>query len=140
MVWIGNNGAVIRCGCGGGETAERTSVASQWHGKTHCPNRKSKRTVGKACGCAMRRGAARHHHQQKGKTMPSIDLGTLRRVAAMQRRYADSLARQAAEQRLSELDRYVESERERRGMQPIVSDTGKVIAWVHTRQQPKEGR
>ncbi len=67
--------------------------------------------------------------------MPSIDLGTLRRVAAMQRRYADSLARQAAEQRLDEIERRVQNERQKRGMQPITTDTGKVLGWVHTRPQ-----
>jgi tetrahydromethanopterin S-methyltransferase subunit G len=58
----------------------------------------------------------------------------------MQRRYADSLARQAAEQRLDEVERRVENERVRRGLEPVVTDTGKVIAWVRTRQQPKGGR
>jgi hypothetical protein len=72
--------------------------------------------------------------------MPSIDLATLRRVAAMQRRYADSLARQLAERRLDEVERHVQNERQRRGLQPVVTDTGKVIAWVRTRPQPQEGR
>jgi outer membrane protein assembly factor BamD (BamD/ComL family) len=67
--------------------------------------------------------------------MPSIDLATLRRVAAMQRRYADSLARQAALARLDEVERRVQQERERRGMQPIMSDTGTVLGWVRTRSQ-----
>ncbi len=88
----------------------------------------------------MRTGAAAHHHYQKGKTMPSIDLGTLRKLAAMQRRYADSLARQQAERRLDELETALLHERQRRGMQPIMSDTGAVLGWVDTRQQPKEGR
>ena len=72
--------------------------------------------------------------------MPNIDLATLRRVAAMQRRYADSLARQAAEQRLTELETALEHERQRRGLEPVVTDTGRVIRWVRTRQQPQEGR
>ncbi len=72
--------------------------------------------------------------------MPNVDLATLRKLAAMQRRYADSLARQAAEQRLNELDAALEHERQRRGLQPVTTDTGKVIAWVRTRQQPQEGR
>ena len=67
--------------------------------------------------------------------MPNIDLATLRRVAAMQRRYADSLARQAAEQRLTELETALDRERQRRGMQPITTDTGKIIRWVRTRPQ-----
>jgi outer membrane protein assembly factor BamD (BamD/ComL family) len=72
--------------------------------------------------------------------MPSIDLATLRRVAAMQRRYSDALARQAALARLDEVERHVQQERERRGLAPVTTDTGKVIAWVNTRQQPKVER
>ncbi len=72
--------------------------------------------------------------------MPSIDLGTLRRLAAMQRRYADALARQAAVQRLDELDAALQHERQRRGMAPIMSDTGAILGWVRTRPQPQEGR
>ncbi len=71
--------------------------------------------------------------------MPNIDAATVRRLVAMQRRYADSLARQMAVQRLDEVERRVESERQRRGMQPVVTDTGKVIAWVHTRPQTPGG-
>lgn len=67
--------------------------------------------------------------------MPSIDLETLRKVSAMQRRYADSLARQLAERRLNELETALDRERERRGMQPIMSDTGAVLGWVRTRPQ-----
>jgi hypothetical protein len=58
----------------------------------------------------------------------------------MQRRYADALARQAAAQRLDQLDRHIQSERQRRGMEPVTTDTGKVIAWVHTRPQVPGGR
>ncbi len=71
--------------------------------------------------------------------MPSIDTATLRRLAAMQRRYADALARQVAAQRLDQLDRHIQSERQRRGMEPVTTDTGKVIAWVHTRPQTPGG-
>ncbi len=67
--------------------------------------------------------------------MPSIDLATLRRVAAMQRRYSDVLARQAALARLDEVERRVQQERERRGMEPITSDTGAILGWVRTRSQ-----
>ena len=71
--------------------------------------------------------------------MPNVDAATLRKLAAMQRRYADSLARQAAEQRLDDVERRVENERVRRGMEPVVTDTGKVIAWVRTRPQTPGG-
>ena len=67
--------------------------------------------------------------------MPSIDLGTLRKLAAMQRRYADALARQAAVQRLDEVEAHIQSERQRRGMAPITSDNGEVLGWVRTRSQ-----
>ena len=71
--------------------------------------------------------------------MPNVDAATVRKLVAMQRRYADRLARQVAEQRLSDLDQYVLHERQRRGMEPVVTDTGKVIAWVHTRPQTPGG-
>ncbi len=72
--------------------------------------------------------------------MPNVDTATLRRLAAMQRRYGDRLARQLAEQRLNELDAALQHERERRGMAPIMSDTGAILGWVRTRPQPQEGR
>ncbi len=72
--------------------------------------------------------------------MPSIDTATLRRLAAMQRRYADALARALAAQRLDEVEAHIQNERERRGMQPVTTDTGKIIRWVHTRQQTPGGR
>jgi hypothetical protein len=37
------------------------------------------------------------------------------------------------------LDRHIQSERQRRGMEPVTTDTGKVIAWVHTRPQTPGG-
>jgi len=72
---------------------------------------------------------------KEGIDMPNIDLATLRRVAAMQRRYADGLARQQAERRLDELETALLHERQRRGLEPVTTDTGKVIAWVRTRSQ-----
>ena len=71
--------------------------------------------------------------------MPNIDLATVRKLAAMQRRYADSLARQAAERRLDELDAALQHERQRRGMAPIMSDDGAILGWVHTRPQTPGG-
>ena len=65
--------------------------------------------------------------------MPSINIGLLRSLARTQEKYADVLARQIAEQRLDEVEAHVQHERERRGLQPVVTDTGKVIAWVRTR-------
>jgi len=63
-----------------------------------------------------------------------------KRVAKQLRRYRDVLARQLAERRLDELETAVLHERERRGLQPVTTDTGKVIAWVHTRPQTPGGR
>ncbi len=72
--------------------------------------------------------------------MPSIDTRTVQRLIRSQRRYADVLARQLAERRLDEVEAHVHDERQRRGMEPVTTDTGKVIAWVHTRQQTPGGR
>ncbi len=72
--------------------------------------------------------------------MPWIDPETLRKVSATQRRYRDVLARQQATQRLDALDQYVHNERARLGLEPVVTDTGKIIRWVHTRQQTPGGR
>jgi len=72
---------------------------------------------------------------RKERLMPNIDAGLLRRLATTQRRYRDVLARQIAEQRLDEVERRVQHERERRGMEPITTDTGAVIGWVRTRPQ-----
>ncbi len=72
--------------------------------------------------------------------MPSIDRETLQKLTTAQRRYSDTLARQVAEQRLNDLDAHVLHERERRGMKPIMSDTGAILGWVRTRPQPQEGR
>jgi hypothetical protein len=72
--------------------------------------------------------------------MPNVDAATVRKLVAMQRRYADRLARQVAEQRLTDLETAVQHERQRRGMEPITTDTGKVIAWVRTRPQTLGGK
>jgi hypothetical protein len=72
--------------------------------------------------------------------MPSIDTRTVQRLIRSQRRYADSLARQLAEIRLDEVEAHVHDERQRRGLQPVTTDTGTIIAWVHTRQQTPGGR
>ncbi len=72
--------------------------------------------------------------------MPNIDRELWLRLIARQEKYNDVLARQLAERRLDELDAALQHERQRRGLQPVTTDTGKVIAWVRTRQQPKEGR
>jgi L-amino acid N-acyltransferase YncA len=72
--------------------------------------------------------------------MANIDLATLRRVAAMQRRYADGLARQAAERRLDEIEAWLDAERQRRSLAPVTNDSGKVIGWTRTRPQVPGGR
>jgi hypothetical protein len=72
--------------------------------------------------------------------MPNIDRGLWLRLIARQQKYADALARQAAVQRLDEVEAHIQSERQRRGMEPVTTDTGKVIAWVHTRPQSPGGR
>ncbi len=72
--------------------------------------------------------------------MPWIDLETVRRVSATQRRYRDQLARQQAAIRLDELETALLHERERRGMAPVTNDDGTIIRWVHTRQQTPGGR
>ena len=77
---------------------------------------------------------------KEGIDMPNIDLATLRRVAAMQRRYADVLARQIAEQRLDEVEARIDAERQRRGLAPVTNDSGKVIGWTRTRPQVPGGR
>jgi hypothetical protein len=72
--------------------------------------------------------------------MPNIDRGLWRRLIARQEKYLDTLARQQAERRLDEVEAHVQNERERRGLQPVVTDTGKIIAWVRTRPQSPGGR
>ncbi len=67
--------------------------------------------------------------------MPSINIGLLRSLARTQEKYNDVLARQLAERRLNELETALEHERERRGMKPIMSDTGAILGWVRTRPQ-----
>lgn len=48
-------------------------------------------------------------------------------------RLNDYMARDLAEQKLAEIEERVKAERERRGLQPVTTDTGQVIAWVRTR-------
>jgi len=72
--------------------------------------------------------------------MPNIDRELWRRLIARQEKYRDVLARQQAERRLDELETALDRERQRRGLQPITTDSGKVIAWVRTRQQPTGGK
>jgi hypothetical protein len=70
--------------------------------------------------------------------MPNIDRELWRRLTARQEKYRDVLARQQAERRLDELETVLDHERQRRGLQPVTTDTGKVIAWVRT-QAPAPG-
>jgi pyruvate/oxaloacetate carboxyltransferase len=56
-----------------------------------------------------------------------------KRVAGHLRRYRDVLARQQAEQRLDEMEASIIADRQSRGYQPVVTDTGQVIRWVPTR-------
>ncbi len=72
--------------------------------------------------------------------MPWIDKESLRKISATQERYRDVLARQQAAIRLDELEQYLQSERERRGLKPVVTDTGVTIAWVRTTPQVPGGR
>jgi hypothetical protein len=67
--------------------------------------------------------------------MPNIDRGLWRRLIATQEKYNDVLARQLAERRLDELDAALDRERQRRGLQPIVTDTGVTLGWVRTLPQ-----
>ncbi len=67
--------------------------------------------------------------------MPNIDRELWLRLIARQEKYNDVLARQQAERRLDELETALQHERQRRGLQPVTTDTGKVIAWVRTRSQ-----
>ncbi len=71
--------------------------------------------------------------------MPSIDTRTLRMLTSAQRRYNDSLARQQAAIRLDEVETYLQHERQKRGLEPVTCDNGKVIAWVRTRPQQPTG-
>ncbi len=63
-----------------------------------------------------------------------------KRVARHLRRYRERLERDAAERRLEALEARLADLRERRGMAPITSDTGAILGWVDTRQQPKGER
>ncbi len=63
-----------------------------------------------------------------------------KRVAKHLRRYRERLERDAAERRLDELETALQHERQRRGMQPITSDTGAILGWVDTRPQAPGGR
>ncbi len=62
-----------------------------------------------------------------------------KRVARHLRRYRERLerdrARELAEQRLAELEAQLAQARARRGMKPIVSDTGVTLGWVDTLPQ-----
>ena len=62
------------------------------------------------------------------------------RVAGHLRRYRAHLERHAAERHLQELEDRLAEERQRRGMQPIISDTGQILGWVDTRPQMPGGR
>ncbi len=72
--------------------------------------------------------------------MPNIDRGLWRRLIARQEKYNDVLARQQAERRLEALEARLADLRERRGMAPIMSDTGAILGWVDTRPQAPGGR
>ncbi len=63
-----------------------------------------------------------------------------KRVAKQLRRYRERLERDAAERRLEALEARLADLRERRGMQPITSDTGAILGWVDTRPQAPGGR
>ncbi len=62
--------------------------------------------------------------------MPNIDAATVRKLVAMQRRYADRLARQVAEQRLDEVEARIAATQQARGYRPMTDDTGRVLRWV----------
>jgi hypothetical protein len=63
-----------------------------------------------------------------------------KRVAKQLRRYRERLERDAAERRLEALEARLADLRERRGMQPIMSDTGAILGWVDTLPQAPGGR
>ena len=56
-----------------------------------------------------------------------------KRVAKQLRRYRERLERDAAVRHLEALEARLADLRERRGMQPITSDTGAILGWVDTR-------
>ncbi len=63
-----------------------------------------------------------------------------KRVAKQLRRYRERLERDAAVRHLEALEARLADLRERRGMQPIMSDTGAVLGWADTRPQTPGGK